>query len=51
MTDEIIIKRKGVEISKVKVPDFGEYKLIIQNGKVYRVEQTKSEIIKNNINT
>lgn len=44
--EEIIIKRDGKEIKVYQVPEFGECKFIIQNGKTYRVETTDSTIIK-----
>ena len=46
MNDEILIRGTDGKVKILIIPDFGEYKLVIQNGKVYRIERTESEIIK-----
>lgn len=47
MNDKITIQSEGKKPLEFHVPDFGEYKIIVQNGKVYRIESTTSELIKN----
>lgn len=44
--DKIIIESEGQVKKEIVVPVFGDIKLIVQNGKVYKMEVTESTLIK-----
>jgi len=47
LANTIQITDKNGRVHSYDLPDFGEYRFIIQNGAVHRIEKTESEILKN----
>lgn len=43
---DVITIKSGSNTKEIIVPNFGNVNIVIQNGKVYKVEKTESEIIK-----
>lgn len=43
---DVITIKSGTIVKEITVPQFGNVNIVVQNGKIYKVEKTESNIIK-----